>query len=279
MGKAKKTSRTAAADERKAKQAGVPDCLSGLTTREAKFVLALMFNGGRQGQAAVDSGYSAASASVAAYQLLKKPHILKARRELLAAMVTPERLVETIAAFAFKNDLADYVPQLALMRDKGLDTRLVKKVKFNDDGSLAEIEMHSPQKAHGQLMTALGVGKGPAEDINVTIPQITNNFVENLQIRLDSAGDVRYHPDLPPLNEVLARSASVTEDREVKEDEQAGMDGQSAQNHDQEGGAGRVLAERCADGGVSGDGGTAGAGPAGTAHHLEGEAAGDLDGD
>jgi len=110
-------------------------------------------------------------------------------------VVTPERLVETIAAFAFKNDLADYVPQLAAFRDKGMDTRLVKKVKFNDDGSLAEIEMHSPQKAHGQLMTALGVGRGVEQDTTAKTPTVSYNNVEKIEILLVQGPARPYHPE------------------------------------------------------------------------------------
>ena len=181
--------------ERKAEQAGLPDCLSGLTTQQAKFVLALTANGGKQSAAARIAGYGPSSARVAACRLLKNPNIQKARKELLSLVVTPERLIETIAAFAFKNDLADYVPQLAAFRDKGMDTRLVKKVKFNDDGSLAEIEMHSPQKAQDQLIQALGVGKQAEPDNSAKTPAVSYNNVEKIEILLVQGPARPYHPE------------------------------------------------------------------------------------
>ena len=191
MTKGKKTSLATAVEER----VELPDCLSDLTLKQAKFVLALSCNGGHQGNAARAAGYSPASADVTVCRMLKSPKIQKARRELLSLVITPERLIETIAAFAFKNDLADYVPRLALMRDKGLDTRLVKKVKFNEDGSLAEIEMHSPQKAQDQLIQALGVGKQAEPDNSAKTPAVSYNNVEKIEILLVQGPARPYHPE------------------------------------------------------------------------------------
>ena len=38
---------------------------------------------------------------------------------------------------------------------------------------------------------------------NPDIPLITDEFVQTLHRRLDAAGDVRYHPDLPCINDIL----------------------------------------------------------------------------
>ena len=38
---------------------------------------------------------------------------------------------------------------------------------------------------------------------NLAIPIITNEMMDTLRRRFDAAGDVKYHPDLPTINEIL----------------------------------------------------------------------------
>ena len=78
--------------------------------------------------------------------------------------------------------------------------------------------------------------RGDSGNNTVPAPVVTNNFVEILHLGLASSADVRYHPELPSVREVLGRKlgrdgTDATIDVEAAEaDEPDGLDGVEAED-------------------------------------------------
>ena len=188
--------------ERQETEAERPDFLKGLDLRETKFVLAMALNGGRQAKAAIAAGYSQKSPDYQGSMMMRRPKIHKAVAAAVQMYIDTPRLLATIAGFAFDNDLADYVPWLAAYREKGLDTRRVKRVKFHDNGTIEEIELYNTQKAHDQLLGATKAAKGAGEADETAKPQhVSYNNVEKIEILLVGGTGRGYHPEYEQLCE------------------------------------------------------------------------------
>lgn len=90
------------------------------------------FNGA---QAVREAGFGTHDARKLAYNLLRRPKITAALRELTDRLgATPERIEHSLAEIAFNNDLADMQPVLEGMpldraRNQGVPTHLIKKIR------------------------------------------------------------------------------------------------------------------------------------------------------
>ena len=87
-------------------------------------------------------------------------------------------------------------------------------------------------------------------DTTVQVPQVTYNFVKKIELRLERAGSVRYHPELPPFGE--------GDDGAGRFIDADGMDSQPVEDSEQTGAACPVEPEPCSGDPVPGDEGAEG---------------------
>lgn len=198
-----------------------------------------------------------------AHANLQNPTVQRAIEEHFRPLgVTADRTIREIAIHAFNNNLADFhdwftgdktLPEL---RDEGIPTQVVQKAKVtvrtDKDGNTEEVRelaLRPVQPSLEKLMKALRIGES-TEDTTVQVPQVTYNFVKKIELRLERAGSVRYHPELPPFGE--------GDDGAGRFIDADGMDSQPVEDSEQTGAACPVEPEPCSGDPVPGDEGAEG---------------------
>ena len=144
-----------------------------LTDKQARFVAHYLTNGFNATKAAIAAGYKKARARQMGAENLSKRYIRENIDSRMAeAGITAERVQRALAEMAFANDVADFEPylqggmSLEAMRDAGLNTALIRKVKVKSrilPGEEAEteidreIELYSRDSALDKLSKILGI--------------------------------------------------------------------------------------------------------------------------
>jgi hypothetical protein len=184
-----------------------------LTDRQRAFVAFYLgearFNATR---AAALAGYSPRTARTQGSRLLTNPGVGEAiRKELHKRGITPDAVRIGLAEVAFGADMADFEPflqgraTLGELRDRGVNMRLVKSAwtRTGRWGEIsASITLYDSLRALETLARILRIGQEP-DDTQPPRLQVVDGFVESLKAKLEQATHKRYHPNLPPVSEVL----------------------------------------------------------------------------
>lgn len=113
-----------------------------LTDMQAAFVAAFVSNGGKREEAAIEAGYSQATARQQAYELLRKPHVAQAimsetMSELIAhAPSAVHRLHELLSArseYVALQAAQDLLNRVGLKAAEKVDHRIAGNIHVNID--------------------------------------------------------------------------------------------------------------------------------------------------
>lgn len=148
--------------------------------KEQRFVDELLTNGFRMRDAALAAGYSEANAHVEASKMIRRKRVrAKLREHFDKAGAARQDAVELLASMVFGMDPADYEEYLTdynvtlrSLRENGVDTRMIKKIKRKESGEV-EIEWYDRMAAYDRLAKLCGWNEDEGSDdgaITITTP-------------------------------------------------------------------------------------------------------------